>query len=142
MEILGGPLFGVGGAGESHGPAVTTIVFGCPAGQRVSRFDVQGYLDRRRPGGNKHGTPRNEKDKVVFLSGLYQEDYDQLLGHSKLSVDVDGATFGTENAFASVERREFANERLNRVFDAWYWIDLRRITEGFYDTALNEASDA
>ena len=52
------------------------------------------------------------------------------------------ATFGTENAFARVERREFANERLNGVFDAWYWINLWRITEGFYDTALNEASDA
>ena len=32
MEILGGPLFGVAGAGESHGPAITTIVFGCPPG--------------------------------------------------------------------------------------------------------------
>ena len=44
-----------------------------------------------------------------------------------------GATLGSENAFARVERREFANERLNRVFDAWYWINLRRIT-GIYTT--------
>jgi chorismate synthase len=96
MEILGGPLYAVAGAGESHGPAVTTIIYGCPPGHRIRRTDVQPFLDRRRPGGNKHGTPRNEKDKVVFLSGLYRDDVDQLLTGSKLSVDVDGASFDTE----------------------------------------------
>ena len=96
MEILGGPYFGVAGAGESHGPGVTTIVFGCPAGLMLRRDQVQPYLDRRRPGGNKYGTPRNEKDKVVFLSGLYQTDHDALLGGSKISVEVDGSSFDTE----------------------------------------------
>lgn len=96
MEILGGPLFAVAGAGESHGPAVTTIVMGCPPGQYLRRSEVQAFLDRRRPGGNKHGTPRNEKDKVVLLSGIYQDDHDLLLGGSRLSVDVDGAAFATE----------------------------------------------
>ena len=71
MEVLGGPYFAVAGAGESHGPAVTTIIHGCPPGQRLERGQIQYFLDRRRPGGNKHGTPRNEKDKVVFLSGIY-----------------------------------------------------------------------
>lgn len=96
MEILGGPLYAVAGAGESHGPAVTTIVFGCPPGQYIRRQEVQAFLDRRRPGGNKHGTPRNEKDKVVFLSGLYQNDHDKLLGGSKIAVDVEGGSFETE----------------------------------------------
>ncbi|MGB7346198.1 MAG: chorismate synthase [Pirellulaceae bacterium] len=96
MEILGGPLFSVAGAGESHGPAVSTIVFGCPAGYYLRRSDVQPFLDRRRPGGNKHGTPRNEKDKVVFLSGIYQDDHAKLLGGSELSVTVDGQSFQTE----------------------------------------------
>ncbi|MEO1528722.1 MAG: chorismate synthase [Planctomycetota bacterium] len=95
MEILGGPYFGVAGAGESHGPAVTTIIFGCPPGLMIERADVQAFLDRRRPGGNKHGTPRNEKDKVVFLSGLYQTDHESLLGGS-ITVDVDDASFRTE----------------------------------------------
>ncbi len=73
MEILGGPLFAVAGAGESHGPAITTIVFGCPPGLEIARAAmVQSYLDRRRPGSNRHGTPRREGDKVVILSGLYQ----------------------------------------------------------------------
>jgi chorismate synthase len=96
MEILGGPLYAVAGAGESHGPAITTIVFGCPPGQYIRRGDVQEFLDRRRPGGNRHGTPRNEKDKVVFLAGLYQDDHDKLLGGSKVTVELDSASFETE----------------------------------------------
>lgn len=96
MESLGGPYFSVAGAGESHGPAVTTIVFGCPAGLMLRREQVQQFLDRRRPGGNKHGTPRNEKDKVVFLSGLYQTDHEALFKGSEINVTVDGASFSTE----------------------------------------------
>ena len=95
MEILGGPLFGVAGAGESHGPAVTTLVFGCPPGLKMSRTEVQAYLDRRRPGGNRHGTPRNEKDKVVFLSGLYQDDHDALTAGPTIQIDVEDNQFIT-----------------------------------------------
>lgn len=97
MEILGGPLFGVAGAGESHGPAITTIVFGCPPGLRISRQAVQKYLDRRRPGSSKHGTPRHEADKVVFLSGLYAEgELDLLLSGPELRVRVGEQEFQTE----------------------------------------------
>ena len=96
MEMLGGPFFSVAGAGESHGPAVTTIIFGCPPGMYLRRSDVQAMLDRRRPGGNKHGTPRNEKDKVIFLSGLFQPDQDKLLTGSSIRVEVDGNDFQTE----------------------------------------------
>ena len=86
MEILGGPLFAVAGAGESHGPAVTTIVFGMPPGLYVRAADIQRYLDRRRPGSNRHGTPRREDDTVVLLSGLYQEDVDALTAGPALQV--------------------------------------------------------
>lgn len=97
MEILGGPLFGVAGAGESHGPAITTIVFGCPPGLRLSRQAVQTYLDRRRPGSNKHGTPRHEADKVVFLSGLYAEgELDLLLSGPEIQVRLEEQAYQTE----------------------------------------------
>ncbi len=86
MEILGGPLFGVAGAGESHGPAVTTIVFGCPPGLRISRGEIQNFMDRRRPGSNKHGTPRHEEDRVLLLSGLYSESVDELVAGPELTV--------------------------------------------------------
>ena len=78
MELLGGPLFSVAGAGESHGPAVTTIVFGCPPGLYLRADEIQHWLDRRRPGANKHGTPRREDDTVALLAGLYQPDHDKL----------------------------------------------------------------
>ncbi|MBI2504696.1 MAG: chorismate synthase [Candidatus Latescibacteria bacterium] len=95
MEILGGPLFGVAGAGESHGPAITTIVFGCPPGLRLERARLQGYLDRRRPGGNKLGTPRHEDDRLVLLSGLYAEDHDRLLAGPALKIEGEGASLET-----------------------------------------------
>ncbi len=79
MEILGGPLFAVAGAGESHGPAITTIVFGCPPGLLLQRARIQHYLDRRRPGSNKHGTPRREDDTVALLAGLYSDEHARLL---------------------------------------------------------------
>lgn len=84
------------GAGESHGPAVTTLVFGCPPGLKLSRQAVQQYLDRRRPGSNKHGTPRHEADKVVFLSGLYQADHDRLLSGPAIRIEVEGNESHTE----------------------------------------------
>jgi chorismate synthase len=86
MEILGGPLFGVAGAGESHGPAVTTIVFGCPPGLRITRQELQSYLDRRRPGSNRHGTPRHEDDRVVLLSGIYSEDTERLVSGPQVGI--------------------------------------------------------
>ena len=88
MEVLGGPLFGVAGAGESHGPAIVTTVFGCPPGLWVERAQIQHYLDRRRPGSNKLGTPRREDDQVALLSGLYSEDHDQLLSGPALHLHL------------------------------------------------------
>jgi chorismate synthase len=90
MEILGGPLFAVAGAGESHGPAITTIVFGCPPGLFVRAADIQRYLDRRRPGSNRHGTPRHEDDTVVLLAGLYQDDLDALTAGAAITVEQGG----------------------------------------------------
>ncbi len=90
MEILGGPLFAVSGAGESHGPGYTTIVFGCPPGLWLTRPDLQRHLDRRRPGGNTLGTPRSEADKVALLSGLYTDDLDALLAGPEVRTVADG----------------------------------------------------
>lgn len=98
MEILGGPLFAVAGAGESHGPGVSTIVFGCPPGLLLRRTDIQRFLDRRRPGSNRHGTPRHEGDKVALLSGLYNEaDLDALLAGPPVEIVVDGQSQRTES---------------------------------------------
>ncbi len=95
MEILGGPLFAVAGAGESHGPAISTTVFGCPPGTWIERSRIQHFLDRRRPGSNKLGTPRREDDKVVFISGLYSEDHERLLSGPHLSLQIDDVDLQT-----------------------------------------------
>ncbi len=95
MEILGGPLYAVAGAGESHGPAITTIVFGCPPGLRLERARLQSFLDRRRPGANKHGTPRHEADQLMLLSGLYTEDHDRLLAGPAITVAAEGGALET-----------------------------------------------
>lgn len=98
MEILGGPLFAVAGAGESHGPGVSTIVYGCPPGLLLRRTDIQRFLDRRRPGSNRHGTPRHEGDKVALLSGLYNEgNLDALLSGPPVEIVVDGQPQATES---------------------------------------------
>lgn len=99
MEILGGPLFAVAGAGESHGPAITTIVFGCPPGLYLRVSDIQRYLDRRRPGSNRHGTPRREDDTVVLLSGLYQDNLDTLTAGPTISV-LCGENCSTTTGYA------------------------------------------
>lgn len=106
MEILGGPLYAVAGAGESHGPAITTIVFGCPSGLRISRQEIQNYLDRRRPGSNKHGTPRHEDDRVVLLSGVYSEDAERLVSGPQVAIQASGletATATYEEGFSTGE---------------------------------------
>ncbi len=100
MEILGGPLFAVAGAGESHGPGYTTIVFGCPPGLWLTRADIQRYLDRRRPGGSVHGTPRNEADQVVLLSGLFSAELERLLGGPEVRVG-DGAVENVAQSYAA-----------------------------------------
>ena len=67
-----GTLFAVTNFGESHGPAIGCVIDGCPPGMALSEADIQGDLDRRRPGTSRHVTQRNEPDTVKILSGVYE----------------------------------------------------------------------
>jgi chorismate synthase len=67
-----GKLFTVTGFGESHGPALGCIVDGCPPGLELSQSDLQGDLDRRKPGKSRHTTQRREADEVHILSGVFE----------------------------------------------------------------------
>ena len=58
--------------GESHGLALGCIVDGCPPGLPLQESDIQGDLDRRRPGTSRHTTQRNEPDQVKILSGVFE----------------------------------------------------------------------
>jgi chorismate synthase len=67
-----GKLFTVTSFGESHGPAIGCIVDGCPPGLELSEADIQGELERRRPGKSRHTTQRREPDEVKSLSGVFE----------------------------------------------------------------------
>ncbi|SCK50043.1 chorismate synthase [Variovorax sp. HW608] len=67
-----GTLFAVTNFGESHGPAIGCVIDGCPPGMALCEADIQGDLDRRRPGTSRHVTQRNEPDTVQILSGVYE----------------------------------------------------------------------
>ena len=67
-----GRLFTVTTFGESHGPAMGCVVDGCPPGLPLTEADIQGDLDRRRPGRSRHVTQRQEPDQVKILSGVFE----------------------------------------------------------------------
>jgi chorismate synthase len=67
-----GKLFCVTSFGESHGLAIGCIVDGCPPGMLLHESDIQGDLERRRPGKTRHTTQRREPDEVQILSGLFE----------------------------------------------------------------------
>ena len=67
-----GQLFRVTTFGESHGLALGAVVDGCPPGLGISEADLQGDLDRRKPGTSRYTTPRREPDEVKILSGVFE----------------------------------------------------------------------
>ena len=67
-----GNIFRLTSFGESHGAAIGGIIDGCPAGIEVDMDFIQNELNRRRPGQSKITTPRNEADRVEFLSGIFE----------------------------------------------------------------------
>ena len=69
-----GHLFRVTTWGESHGPALGCVVDGCPPGLSLTVEDIQVWLDRRKPGGSKFVTQRQEPDAVRILSGVFSDD--------------------------------------------------------------------
>ncbi len=59
-------------AGESHGPALTALVDGFPAGLTIDIDSIDSELQRRQGGYGRGGRQRIETDTVTFLSGLWK----------------------------------------------------------------------
>ncbi|MBM4234846.1 MAG: chorismate synthase [Firmicutes bacterium] len=57
-------------AGESHGPCLTAIIEGLPAGLRLFTEDINRQLERRQGGYGRGARMSIEKDRVEVLSGL------------------------------------------------------------------------
>src|SRR3954469_7800914 len=84
-------------AGESHGPGLTAIVEGLPAGLELSPTDVDRDLARRQLGHGRGGRMKIERDRAQVMAGLRH-----------------GRTLGSPLALR-IENRDFANweERMN-----------------------------
>ena len=67
-----GNIFKITTWGESHGDALGVVVDGCPAGLELNEFDIQRFLDRRKPGSSQFATQRSEADRVEILSGIFE----------------------------------------------------------------------
>lgn len=57
-------------AGESHGPQLTAIVEGLPAGLPLTRAAIDAQLARRQAGYGRGGRMKIERDAVQLLSGV------------------------------------------------------------------------
>ncbi len=69
-----GHLFRVTTFGESHGVALGCVVDGCPPLLELSLAEIQGFLDKRKPGQSRFTTQRREDDAVKILSGVMERE--------------------------------------------------------------------
>ena len=67
-----GHLFRITTWGESHGGGIGVVVDGCPPNISIEPEEIQGELDRRRPGQSRITTQRQEEDRVEILSGVFE----------------------------------------------------------------------
>jgi chorismate synthase len=56
--------------GESHGPSLTAVLEGLPAGLEIDRQQIDGWLKRRQHGFGRGGRQKIEKDTVEVSGGL------------------------------------------------------------------------
>src|SRR6266436_3663434 len=84
-------------AGESHGPGLTCIVEGLPAGLRLTPEDLDRDLARRQLGHGRGGRMKIEQDRAIVTAGIRH-----------------GRTLGSPVA-VWIENRDYANweERMN-----------------------------
>jgi len=68
-----GKLFRVTTWGESHGKGVGVVIDGCPPKIPLDEEIIQSLLDRRRPGRAPSSTRRQEPDRAVIMSGVFDK---------------------------------------------------------------------
>ncbi|GAA5163542.1 chorismate synthase [Ornithinimicrobium tianjinense] len=98
-------------AGESHGPALTAVMEGLPAGVRVERAAVEGALARRRLGYGRGARMAFEADRLSFLGGMR---HGLTLG-SPLALQIENTEWAKWQAVMSPEPVE--DDALRRADD-------------------------
>lgn len=98
-------------AGESHGPELTAIIEGLPAGMPLSAEDINIELARRQTGYGRGGRMLIEKDQVRITSGVR---HGKTLG-SPVTLVVENKDWKNWTTVMSIEPVEEKNEKLRRV---------------------------
>lgn len=98
-------------AGESHGPQLTAIIEGVPAGLAISVDQINQELARRQGGYGRGGRMRIEKDQVQFTSGIR---HGKTLG-SPITMIVENRDWKNWQKVMSVESVSEKDEQLRRV---------------------------
>ena len=98
-------------AGESHGPELTTLIEGVPAGLTLSVEAINQELARRQGGYGRGGRMKIEKDQVRITSGVR---HGKTLG-SPITMIVENRDWKNWQKVMSVEPVEEKAEKLRRV---------------------------
>lgn len=98
-------------AGESHGPELTTIIEGVPAGLTLSVEAINQELTRRQGGYGRGGRMKIEKDQVRITSGVR---HGKTLG-SPITMIVENRDWKNWQKVMSVEAVAEKDEKLRRV---------------------------
>ena len=98
-------------AGESHGPELTAIIEGLPAGMPLSAEDINEELIRRQTGYGRGGRMIIETDRVRITSGVR---HGKTLG-SPVTLVVENKDWKNWTKVMSIEEVEEKQKKLRRV---------------------------
>lgn len=98
-------------AGESHGPQLTAIIEGLPAGMSLTTEDINIELARRQTGYGRGGRMKIEKDQVQITSGVR---HGKTLG-SPVTLVVENHDWKNWTTIMSVEAVGEQEQELRRV---------------------------
>src|SRR5262245_12238829 len=98
-------------AGESHGPALTAIIEGLPAGLAIDQNFINHELWRRQQGYGRGGRMKIETDTVEILSGVR---HGETLG-SPIAILVENRDFKNWREVMAAEKPLTPPERERRV---------------------------
>ncbi|GAB2185488.1 chorismate synthase [Roseibium sp. LAB1] len=116
-----GHLFRVTTWGESHGPAIGCVVDGCPPLIPLTEADIQGFMDKRKPGQSRFTTQRREPDEVKILSGvMVDEDGIQKTTGTPISLFVENTDQRSKD-YSEIKDR-FRPGHADFTYDAKYGI--------------------
>jgi chorismate synthase len=98
-------------AGESHGPCLTMIVEGLPAGLPVEKSIINADLHRRQGGYGRGGRMKIEKDTIRFLSGVR---HGKTLG-SPITMQIENLDWANWQEQMSAEAVDAETEAVTRI---------------------------